>query len=243
MSTTHFGFTEVEETDKARKVAEVFDSVASRYDIMNDLMSAGMHRLWKRFTLLVAQVRPGERVLDLASGSGDLARGFARDVGPSGQVVMTDINYAMLSRGRDRLLDAGHALPTAQCDAEHLPFPDNAFDCVSVAFGLRNMTHKEQALSEMHRVLKPGGRALVLEFSKIWAPLQPLYDTYSFKIIPKVGQWVAKDAASYQYLAESIRMHPDQQTLKTMMEAAGFESVDWFNLSAGVVALHRGYKW
>ena len=243
MSKTHFGFTEVEETDKARKVAEVFDSVASRYDIMNDLMSAGMHRLWKRFTLHVAQVRPGERVLDLASGSGDLARGFARAVGPSGQVVMTDINYAMLSRGRDRLLDAGHALPTAQCDAEHLPFPDNAFDCVSVAFGLRNMTHKEQALSEMHRVLKPGGRALVLEFSKIWAPLQPLYDTYSFKIIPKVGQWVAKDAASYQYLAESIRMHPDQQTLKTMMEAAGFESVDWFNLSAGVVALHRGYKW
>jgi len=243
MSTTHFGFTEVEETDKARKVAEVFDSVASRYDIMNDLMSAGMHRLWKHFTLHVAQVRPGEQVLDLASGSGDLARGFARAVGPSGQVVMTDINYAMLSRGRDRLLDAGHALPTVQCDAEHLPFPDNAFDCVSVAFGLRNMTHKEQALSEMHRVLKPGGRALVLEFSKIWAPLQPLYDTYSFKIIPKVGQWVAKDAASYQYLAESIRMHPDQQTLKTMMEAAGFESVDWFNLSAGVVALHRGYKW
>ena len=243
MSKTHFGFTEVEETDKARKVAEVFDSVASRYDIMNDLMSAGMHRLWKRFTLHVAQVRPGEQVLDLASGSGDLARGFARAVGPSGQVVMTDINYAMLSRGRDRLLDAGHALPTAQCDAEHLPFPDNAFDCVSVAFGLRNMTHKEQALSEMHRVLKPGGRALVLEFSKIWAPLQPLYDTYSFKIIPKVGQWVAKDAASYQSLAESIRMHPDQQTLKTMMEAAGFESVDWFNLSAGVVALHRGYKW
>ncbi len=243
MSTTHFGFTEVEETDKARKVAEVFDSVASRYDIMNDLMSAGMHRLWKHFTLNVAQVRPGEQVLDLASGSGDLARGFARAVGSSGQVVMTDINFAMLSRGRDRLLDAGHALPTAQCDAEHLPFPDNAFDCVSVAFGLRNMTHKEQALSEMHRVLKPGGRALVLEFSKIWAPLQPLYDTYSFKIIPKVGQWVAKDAASYQYLAESIRMHPGQETLKGMMEATGFESVDWFNLSAGVVALHRGYKW
>ena len=243
MSTTHFGFTEVEETDKARKVAEVFDSVASRYDIMNDLMSAGMHRLWKHFTLNVARVRPGERVLDLASGSGDLARGFARAVGASGQVVMTDINYAMLARGRDRLLDVGHALPTAQCDAERLPFPDNAFDCVSVAFGLRNMTHKEQALSEMHRVLKPGGRALVLEFSKIWAPLQPLYDAYSFKVIPKVGHWVARDEASYQYLAESIRMHPDQETLKTMMEAARFESVDWFNLSAGVVALHRGYKW
>ncbi|NDU91430.1 MAG: bifunctional demethylmenaquinone methyltransferase/2-methoxy-6-polyprenyl-1,4-benzoquinol methylase UbiE [Ferrovum sp.] len=243
MSTTHFGFTEVEEADKARKVAEVFDSVASRYDIMNDLMSVGMHRLWKHFTLNVAQVRPGEHVLDLASGSGDLARGFARAVGEGGRVVMTDINHAMLSRGRDRLLDAGHALPTVQCDAEHLPFPDNAFDCVSVAFGLRNMTHKEQALSEMHRVLKPGGRALVLEFSKIWAPLRPLYDTYSFRIIPKVGQWVAKDEASYQYLAESIRMHPDQETLKTMMEAAGLESVDWFNLSAGVVALHRGYKW
>ena len=243
MSTTHFGFTEVEEADKARKVAEVFDSVASRYDIMNDLMSAGMHRLWKHFTLQVAQVRPGEQVLDLASGSGDLARGFARAVGDTGQVVMTDINYAMLARGRDRLLDAGHALPTAQCDAEHLPFPDKAFDCVSVAFGLRNMTHKERALAEMYRVLKPGGRALVLEFSKIWAPLQSLYDIYSFKIIPKVGQWVAQDEASYQYLAESIRMHPDQETLKTMMESAGFESVDWFNLSAGVVALHRGYKW
>jgi demethylmenaquinone methyltransferase/2-methoxy-6-polyprenyl-1,4-benzoquinol methylase len=243
MSTTHFGFTEVDEADKARKVAEVFDSVASRYDIMNDLMSVGMHRLWKHFTLHVAQVRAGERVLDLASGSGDLARGFARAVGDTGQVVMTDINFAMLSRGRDRLLDAGHALPTAQCDAEHLPFPDNTFDCVSVAFGLRNMTHKDLALSEMFRVLKPGGRGLVLEFSKIWAPLQSLYDTYSFKIIPKVGQWVANDEASYQYLAESIRMHPDQETLKSMMEAAGFESVDWFNLSAGVVALHRGYKW
>ncbi len=243
MSTTHFGFTEVEETDKARKVAEVFDSVASRYDLMNDLMSAGMHRLWKHFTLSVAQVRPGEQVLDLASGSGDLARGFARAAGATGRVVMTDINYAMLSRGRDRLLDAGHALPTTQCDAERLPFPDHTFDCVSVAFGLRNMTHKEQALSEMARVLKPGGRALVLEFSKIWAPLRPLYDAYSFKVIPKVGRWVANDETSYQYLAESIRMHPDQETLKTMMEAAGFESVEWFNLSAGVVALHRGYKW
>ncbi len=243
MSKTHFGFTEVDEADKAHKVAEVFDSVASRYDLMNDLMSAGMHRLWKHFTLGVAQVRPGERVLDLASGSGDLARGFTRAAGETGQVVMTDINFAMLSRGRDRLLDAGHALPTTQCDAERLPFPDNTFDCVSVAFGLRNITHKERALSEMQRVLKSGGRALVLEFSKIWAPLRPLYDAYSFKVIPKIGQWVTRDEASYQYLAESIRMHPDQETLKAMMETAGFESVDWFNLSAGVVALHRGYKW
>ncbi|MDE2344468.1 MAG: bifunctional demethylmenaquinone methyltransferase/2-methoxy-6-polyprenyl-1,4-benzoquinol methylase UbiE [Betaproteobacteria bacterium] len=243
MSKTHFGFKEVEESEKASKVAEVFDSVASRYDLMNDLMSAGMHRAWKHFTLNVAAVRPGNRVLDLASGSGDLARGFAKRVGPGGLVVMTDINYQMLSRGRDRLLDAGHVLPTVQCDAEHLPFPDNHFDCVSVAFGLRNMTHKDHALSEMHRVLKPGGRALVLEFSKVWAPLQPLYDAYSFKVIPKIGRWVANDEASYQYLAESIRMHPGQQELKTMMTQAGFGEVDWFNLSAGVVALHRGYKW
>lgn len=243
MSKTHFGFTEVEESEKAHKVAEVFDSVASRYDLMNDLMSAGMHRAWKHFTLNVAAVRPGNRVLDLASGSGDLARGFARKVGPAGLVVMTDINYQMLSRGRDRLLDAGHVLPTVQCDAERLPFPDNHFDCVSVAFGLRNMTHKECALAEMHRVLKPGGRALVLEFSKVWAPLQPLYDAYSFKVIPKIGRWIANDEASYQYLAESIRMHPDQQELKSMMSRAGFDEVDWFNLSAGVVALHRGYKW
>ncbi|MDE1941593.1 MAG: bifunctional demethylmenaquinone methyltransferase/2-methoxy-6-polyprenyl-1,4-benzoquinol methylase UbiE [Betaproteobacteria bacterium] len=243
MSKTHFGFKEVEESDKARKVAEVFDSVASRYDLMNDLMSAGMHRAWKHFTLNVAAVRPGNRVLDLASGSGDLARGFSKRVGPDGVVVMTDINHQMLSRGRDRLLDVGHVLPTVQCDAEHLPFPDNHFDCVSVAFGLRNMTHKEHALAEMHRVLKPGGRALVLEFSKIWAPLQPLYDAYSFKVIPKIGRWVANDEASYQYLAESIRMHPGQQELKTMMSQAGFGEVDWFNLSAGVVALHRGYKW
>ncbi|MDE2132208.1 MAG: bifunctional demethylmenaquinone methyltransferase/2-methoxy-6-polyprenyl-1,4-benzoquinol methylase UbiE [Betaproteobacteria bacterium] len=243
MSKTHFGFTEVEESEKARKVAEVFDSVASRYDLMNDLMSAGMHRAWKHFTLNVAAVRPGNRVLDLASGSGDLARGFARRVGPGGVVIMTDINFQMLSRGRDRLLDAGHVLPTVQCDAERLPFPDNHFDCVSVAFGLRNMTHKDAALAEMHRVLKPGGRALVLEFSKVWAPLQPLYDAYSFKVIPKIGRWIADDEASYQYLAESIRMHPGQQELKSMMSRVGFDEVDWFNLSAGVVALHRGYKW
>ncbi|MBU6504083.1 MAG: bifunctional demethylmenaquinone methyltransferase/2-methoxy-6-polyprenyl-1,4-benzoquinol methylase UbiE [Betaproteobacteria bacterium] len=243
MSKTHFGFTQVEESEKAHKVAEVFDSVASRYDLMNDLMSAGMHRAWKHFTLNVAAVRPGNRVLDLASGSGDLARGFARRVGSGGVVVMTDINFQMLSRGRDRLLDAGHVLPTVQCDAERLPFPDNHFDCVSVAFGLRNMTRKDAALAEMHRVLKPGGRALVLEFSKVWAPLQPLYDAYSFKVIPKIGRWIADDEASYQYLAESIRMHPGQQELKSMMSEAGFDEVDWFNLSAGVVALHRGYKW
>ena len=243
MSKTHFGFSEVDTSEKARKVADVFDSVASRYDVMNDVMSLGMHRLWKRFTLQVAAVRPGESVLDLASGSGDLAQGFSRATGKEGQVVMTDINFSMLSRGRDRLLDAGVILPTLQCDAEQLPFPSNHFDCVSVAFGLRNMTRKEQALQEMYRVLKPGGRALVLEFSKIWAPLKPLYDVYSFKVIPRLGHWIAKDEASYQYLAESIRMHPDQPSLQNMMTAAGFEAVDWFNLSAGVVALHRGYKW
>ncbi len=242
-STTHFGFTEVDEAEKARKVAQVFDSVASRYDLMNDLMSAGMHRLWKKFTLHVAAVRPGEHVLDLASGSGDLASGFARATGPGGRVVMTDINHAMLSRGRDRLLDRGQILPTVQCDAEALPFADNSFHCVSVAFGLRNMTHKEKALTEMYRVLKPGGRALILEFSRVWAPLQPLYDAYSFRLIPQIGRWVAQDEASYQYLAESIRMHPDQDTLGDMMKVAQFDAVNWFNLSAGVVALHRGYKW
>lgn len=242
MADTHFGFTQVDEREKAAKVAAVFDSVASRYDIMNDFMSLGMHRLWKRFTLTVARARPGERILDLASGSGDLARGFAKQVGASGQVIMTDINFAMLSRGRNRLLDEGASLPATLCDAECLPFPDNSFDCVSLAFGLRNMTHKERALAEMKRVLKPGGRALVLEFSRVWEPLRPLYDAYSFNVIPKVGKWVAHDEASYQYLAESIRMHPDQETLKSMMEAAGLESVNWFNLSAGVVALHRGYK-
>ncbi len=241
--TTHFGFTEVDEAEKARKVAQVFDSVASRYDLMNDLMSAGMHRWWKKFTLQVAAIRPGEQVLDLASGSGDLASGFARATGAAGGVVMTDINYAMLSRGRDRLLDRGQILPTVQCDAEALPFADESFHCVSVAFGLRNMTHKEKALAEMYRVLKPGGRALILEFSRVWAPLQPLYDAYSFRLIPKIGRWVAQDEASYQYLAESIRMHPDQSTLGDMMKTAQFDAVNWYNLSAGVVALHRGYKW
>ncbi|MCX8145378.1 MAG: bifunctional demethylmenaquinone methyltransferase/2-methoxy-6-polyprenyl-1,4-benzoquinol methylase UbiE [Azovibrio sp.] len=241
-NTTHFGFQKVNERDKARKVADVFDSVASRYDLMNDLMSGGLHRLWKAFTIAQSGVRPGSRVLDIAGGTGDLALAFVKKVGPSGLVVHTDINNAMLTRGRDRLLDKGHPTPAVQCDAEFIPFPDDSFDCVSVAFGLRNMTHKEQALAEMRRVLRPGGRLLVLEFSQIWKPLAPLYDFYSFQVIPRVGQLVAQDAASYQYLAESIRMHPDQETLKQMMEDAGLERVDYFNLSLGIVALHRGYK-
>ncbi len=243
MTDTHFGFQSVAEDEKASKVAAVFDSVASRYDVMNDLMSVGMHRLWKKFTLQVSGVRSGQRVLDLASGSGDLARGFAKKTGREGLVVMTDINPAMLSRGRDRAIDQGFLLPTLQCDAERLPFPTAYFDCVSVAFGLRNMTHKERALEEMYRVLKPGGCALILEFSRVWEPLKPLYDLYSFQVIPRIGRWIANDEASYQYLAESIRMHPDQETLGALMTQAHFENVEWFNLSAGVVALHRGYKW
>ncbi|WP_297455365.1 bifunctional demethylmenaquinone methyltransferase/2-methoxy-6-polyprenyl-1,4-benzoquinol methylase UbiE [Ferrovum sp.] len=243
MTDTHFGFQSVAEDEKAGKVAAVFDSVASRYDVMNDLMSVGMHRLWKKFTLQISGVRSGQRVLDLASGSGDLARGFAKKTGREGLVVMTDINPAMLSRGRDRAIDQGFLLPTLQCDAERLPFPTAYFDCVSVAFGLRNMTHKERALEEMYRVLKPGGCALILEFSRVWEPLKPLYDLYSFQVIPRIGRWIANDEASYQYLAESIRMHPDQETLGALMTQARFENVEWFNLSAGVVALHRGYKW
>ncbi len=243
MTQTHFGFTSVEEEEKAARVAAVFDSVASRYDIMNDFMSLGMHRLWKSFTLNVSGVRQGYHVLDLASGSGDLAAGFARRVGPAGQVIMTDINHAMLARGRDRVMDRGWLLPTLQCDAEKLPFAASSFDCVSVAFGLRNMTHKDEALREMQRVLKPGGTALVLEFSRIWEPLKPIYDAYSFKVLPPLGRLVAGDEDSYRYLAESIRMHPDQPTLASMMTSAGFDHVEWFNLSAGVVALHRGVKW
>ncbi|MEY2633623.1 MAG: bifunctional demethylmenaquinone methyltransferase/2-methoxy-6-polyprenyl,4-benzoquinol methylase [Pseudomonadota bacterium] len=240
--TTHFGFEQVEETQKARRVAGVFDSVANRYDIMNDLMSAGLHRLWKSFTISISGVRSGSRVLDVAGGTGDLSLAFAKKVGPSGQVWLTDINNAMLTRGRDRLSDLGHLIPAAQCDAEKLPFPDNWFDCVTVAFGLRNMTHKDSALAEMRRVLKPGGRLLVLEFSQVWKPLRPIYDFYSFQVIPRVGQLVTNDSDSYRYLAESIRMHPDQETLKGMMEQAGLERVEYFNLSMGVVALHRGYK-
>ena len=239
---THFGFQSVAERDKARKVAEVFHSVAQRYDVMNDLMSLGLHRIWKRFAALQAGVRPGMRILDIAGGTGDIARLLAQDAGPGGEVWLTDINGSMLGVGRDRLLDEGLALPVAQCDAEHLPFPEGYFDRVTVAFGLRNMTHKDVALKEMCRVLKPGGKLLVLEFSKVWKPLAPAYDAYSFGLLPRLGQWVAKDAASYKYLAESIRMHPDQETLKQMLLEAGFGQVDYFNLTAGVVALHVGLK-
>jgi len=240
--TTDFGYETVAEEEKARRVAGVFDSVASRYDLMNDLMSAGLHRLWKRFAVAQGLVRPGDRVLDVAAGTGDLARQFAQRVGPTGVIVITDINGAMLKIGRDRLLDDGIIVPASQCNAEKLPFPARAFDCVSVSFGLRNMTHKEVALADMLRVLKPGGRLLVLEFSQPWTPLRPLYDAYSFKVLPRLGEFVARDAESYRYLAESIRMHPDQESLKQMMEEVGFERVEYFNLSAGVVALHRGYK-
>lgn len=241
--TTHFGYAQVPEEEKARHVAGVFDSVARRYDLMNDLMSGGLHRLWKRYAVERSLVRPGERVLDVAGGTGDLARLFAERTGENGTVVLTDINHAMLSVGRDRLFDEGVILPVAQCDAERLPFPDATFDCVSVGFGLRNMTRKERALAEMHRVLRAGGRLLVLEFSKIWKPLAPLYDAYSFQVLPRLGQAVAGDAESYRYLAESIRLHPDQETLKSMMESAGFDEVDYSNLSAGVIALHRGIKY
>jgi demethylmenaquinone methyltransferase/2-methoxy-6-polyprenyl-1,4-benzoquinol methylase len=239
---THFGFQTVNENDKARKVGEVFHSVAKKYDLMNDVMSAGLHRTWKRFAVSVSGVKSGDKVLDVAGGSGDLSRLFAKKVGATGQVVLTDINASMLSVGRDRLIDDGAAVPTLQCDAEKLPFPDNYFDCVIVAFGLRNMTHKDKALAEMRRVLKNGGRLLVLEFSQVWKPLAPIYDAYSFKLLPIMGKFFAKDADSYQYLAESIRMHPDQETLKQMMLEAGLTKVDYYNLAAGVVALHNGWK-
>ena len=242
-NTTHFGFETVAEQDKAKKVGEVFHSVAQRYDLMNDVMSAGLHRIWKRFTIETSGVLPGQRVLDIAGGSGDLSRLFAKKVGPTGQVILTDINASMLGVGRDRMLDQGLPVPAAQCDAEKLPFPNNHFDCVSVAFGLRNMTHKDLALKEMLRVLRPGGKLLVLEFSQVWKPLQPVYDTYSFKLLPLMGKLLANDSDSYRYLAESIRMHPDQETLKQMMLDAGFGKVDFYNLSAGIVALHKGYKY
>ncbi|MBS1218400.1 MAG: ubiE [Proteobacteria bacterium] len=241
--TTDFGFQKVAEDEKARKVAEVFDSVASRYDLMNDLMSAGLHRLWKRFAVERSLVRPGERVLDVAGGTGDLTRLFAQRVGPRGTVINTDINGPMLRRGRDRLLDSGLIVPAIQCDAEKLPFPDEYFDCVCVAFGLRNMTHKDAAIAEMRRVLRAGGRLLVLEFSRVWQPLAPLYDAYSFQVLPRLGKLVTNDADSYRYLAESIRMHPDQETLKTMMQDAGLDRVEYFNLAGGVVALHRGFRY
>ncbi len=239
---THFGYQTVAEEDKVHKVAEVFHSVAAKYDVMNDLMSGGLHRLWKAFTIAQAGVRPGFKVLDIAGGTGDLAKAFAKQAGPSGEVWLTDINESMLRVGRDRFLNQGLISPTALCDAEKLPFPDNYFDRVSVAFGLRNMTHKDQALAEMRRVLKPGGKLLVLEFSKVWQPLQKPYDVYSFSILPWLGKQIAKDADSYRYLAESIRMHPDQETLKTMMQDAGLENVAYFNLTAGVAALHTGVK-
>lgn len=242
MAETHFGFTKVEESEKARRVAQVFHSVARRYDLMNDLMSAGLHRLWKAFTIEQARVRPGERVLDIAGGTGDLAIAFAKRVGATGEVWLTDINNSMLTVGRDRMLDQGLVPWAVQCDAEKLPFPVGHFDVVTVAFGLRNMTHKEIALREMRRVLRPGGRLLVLEFSRVYKPLAPLYDLYSFKVLPLMGRLVARDEASYRYLAESIRVHPDQETLKHMMEEAGLERVEYFNLTGGVVALHKGYK-
>ena len=242
MSQTHFGFENVDEQEKAKRVGGVFDSVATRYDLMNDLLSMGMHRVWKAYTVAVAAVKAGDRVLDIAGGTGDLARAFARQVGTGGVVVHTDINASMLAVGRDRLLDEGLSLPTLVCDGEQLPFADASFDLVSVAFGLRNMTHKERALAEMARVLRPGGRLLVLEFSKVAAPLQKPYDWYSFKLMPLIGKLVAKDEASYRYLAESNRMHPDQEALKAMMKTAGFGHVDVHNMAAGVVALHVGVK-
>jgi len=242
MSTTHFGFQSVDETEKARHVRGVFDSVAPKYDVMTDLMSMGLHRAWKAYTVMVANLQEGDKALDIAGGTGDLALAFSKKVGKAGQVVHTDINEAMLRTGRNRLLDAGVALPTMVCDAEKLPFPDNHFDLVSVAFGLRNMTHKDVALAEMNRVLKPGGKLLVLEFSKVAAPLEKVYDWYSFKILPQLGKLVAGDDSSYRYLAESIRMHPGQAELKAMMHKGGFGHVDYHNMTGGVVALHVGIK-
>lgn len=242
MTTTHFGFESVDEAAKASRVRGVFDSVAPKYDVMNDLMSMGLHRAWKAYTVMVADVREGFQVLDIAGGTGDLALAFSKKVGKTGRVVHTDINEAMLRTGRDRLLNAGVALPTMVCDAEKLPFPDNHFDVVSVAFGLRNMTHKDIALAEMNRVLKPGGKLLVLEFSKVAKPLEKAYDWYSFKVLPRLGKLVAGDDASYRYLAESIRMHPTQNELKDLMHKALFGHVDYHNLTGGMVALHVGIK-
>ena len=242
MSQTHFGYQTVEDADKASRVRDVFDSVAPKYDLMNDVLSFGLHRAWKAYAVALANVQPGDSVLDVAGGTGDLALAFAAQVGGGGHVVLTDINEAMLRAGRDRLLDAGLVLNTAACDAEHLPFATGTFDLASVAFGLRNMTHKEAALAEMCRVLRPGGRLLVLEFSTPAAPLRKAYDLYSFRLMPWLGKVVAGDADSYRYLAESIRMHPDQVTLKTMMKAAGFGHVDVHNLAGGIVAVHLGVK-
>ena len=240
--TTHFGFEEVPTGEKAKRVARVFDSVAARYDIMNDVMSGGLHRLWKAMTVSQANVRAGQKVLDVASGTGDLALAFAKKVGPHGNVVMTDINDQMLARGRNRLIDAGYPTQAVVCDAEHLPFPEGEFDLVTVAFGLRNMTDKAAALKQMHRVLKPGGKLMVLEFSKVVAPLEKIYDIYSFKVLPWLGKRIANDETSYRYLAESIRMHPGPQELAQMLRDAGFDVVRFSTMTAGVVALHQAIK-
>ncbi len=244
--TTHFGYQEVPLEQKASLVENVFSSVAPKYDLMNDLMSFGLHRIWKKFTIHEAALRPGQRVLDVASGTGDLAKIFAKQVGQNGQVIMTDINEAMLAVGRDRLADAGIVgnVEYVQADAENLPFTDNYFDCITIAFGLRNVTDKQQAMRSMYRVLKPGGKLLILEFSHPQVPLlNTLYDLYSFNVIPKLGELVSRDKESYQYLVESIRMHPNQETLKSMLQEAQFEDVTYFNLTGGIVALHKGHKY
>ena len=241
--TTNFGYEQVTPEEKTRRVRGVFESVAPRYDVMNDVMSGGLHRLWKRFAVELAGVRQGDRVLDIAGGTGDMTRLFSDRAGPTGEVWLTDINGAMLSEGRDRMLDEGRVGPVAQCDAEYLPFPANTFNVICIAFGLRNVTRKDGALREMHRVLKPGGRALVLEFSRIAETLRPAYDWYSFNVLPAMGRLIAGDSASYTYLAESIRTHPDQETLAGMMTDAGLEQVDFHNLSGGLVAVHRGWKY
>jgi demethylmenaquinone methyltransferase / 2-methoxy-6-polyprenyl-1,4-benzoquinol methylase len=239
MTKADFGYEKVPEAEKKQRVGEVFDRVAGRYDVMNDLMSLGLHRWWKRFAVSIARLQPGERVLDIATGSGDLARALSQK---GAEVWMSDVNHRMLCLGRDRMVDDGRMMPAVQCDAERLPFAERSFDCVTVAFGLRNMTRKERALAEMMRVLRTGGRLLVLEFSRVWEPLAKAYDAYSFRVLPWLGERVAGDAAAYRYLAESIRMHPDQETLAAMMRSAGLEQVEYFNLAAGVVALHRGWK-
>jgi len=241
--TTDFGFSQVDEEAKAGKVAEIFHSVANRYDVMNDLMSGGLHRLWKRFAVRLAALKSRQRLLDIAGGSGDLVRLFVKDIGAEGELWLTDVNQSMLQIGRNRLINAGILCPALLCDAEKLPFPPNYFDVVTCAFGLRNMTHKDRALAEMQRVLRPGGRAIILEFAKVWAPLKPAYDAYSFNVLPVLGKFVARDEGSYRYLAESIRMHPDQETLKNMMTDAGFAKAEFFNLTGGVVAVHRGFKY
>lgn len=244
--TTHFGFTEVPIHEKSKRVADVFHSVANQYDLMNDLMSFGLHRLWKKFTINQASIRPGHKVLDIAGGTGDLAKAFSLKVGSTGQVVLADINEKMLAQGRDRLMNEGIVgnIAFVQADAENLPFPNDYFDCISIAFGLRNVTDKMSALRSMYRVLKPGGKVLILEFSKPILPiLNTIYDNYSFKMIPKIGKWVTGDEASYQYLVESIRMHPDQETLKSMLQESAFEDINYYNLTGGIVALHKGFKY